>query len=73
MDEYGNYYLVLEDKTTGDRKYMDFQGKQNFMPKEYTIRTNVPLAAIDELTSSFVNEDHMRLSITKEDDRGDLS
>ena len=71
MDEYGNYHLVLEDNVTGDRKYMDFQGKQCFMPKEYTMRSNVPLAAIDELTCHFVNEDHMRLAITKEDDMGE--
>jgi hypothetical protein len=70
VDEYGNYHLVKETLETGEREYMDFQGKKCFLPKEYTVKTNVPLSVIDEFTCHFVNEDHMRLAITKEDDMG---
>ena len=68
MDEYGNYHLVLEDFSTRDRKYMDFQGKQAFSPKEFSIRINVPLAAIDELTTHFINDTHLKMSLAHKDE-----
>lgn len=70
MEEFGNYYLVLQDRATGEKLYMDFQGEQCFVPRKNGKRINVPLAAIDELTSNFINETHMKMVLTKQDDLG---
>lgn len=70
MDESGNYHLILEDNATRERKYMDFQGNQAFSPKAFSIKINVPLSAIDELTTHFINETHLKMSLAHEDDMG---
>ena len=70
MEEYGNYSLILGEKLTGQKRYLDFQGKQSFLPKSFTIKPCNSLAAIDEITCNFINETHLKMVLTQKDDMG---
>ena len=65
MVESGNYYLIDENITTKERMYMDFEGRKDFKPVEYTTRYNVPLPLIDVLTCSYQDEATFRAYLDK--------
>ena len=47
MVENGIYNLIDENIKTKERMYMDFEGRRDFKPIEYTSSCRVPLPLID--------------------------
>ena len=66
MVETGNYYLIDENIKTKERMYMDFEGRRNFKPIEFTTRYNVPLPIIDVFTSNYQDEATLRAYLDKD-------
>ena len=66
MVETGIYNLVEEHKQTKERMYMDFEGRKDFKPIEFTTSFRVPLALIDVLTCSYQNEATFRAYLDRD-------